>query len=94
MDRTNYWIDISLLISFIVISFTGFMLQYETLEMWGVSLIGVHSKFGLILTFLVGIHLIIHFNWLKIMTISLFKKDVEENCPEQVSEAACSVKKV
>ncbi len=94
MDRTNYWIDILLLISFIVVSLAGFILQYGGFDFLGVSTLDIHSKFGLILTFLVGIHLILHFNWLKVMTLSLFKKNVEENCSEKVSESACSVKKV
>lgn len=94
MDRTNYWIDILLLISFVAVSLTGFMLQYDSPSLFGFSAFSIHSKFGLILTFLVGIHLILHFNWLKVMTVSLFKKDVDENCSEHVSEVACSVKKV
>jgi|ETN02SMinimDraft_4_1059925.scaffolds.fasta_scaffold62105_2 hypothetical protein len=94
MDRTNYWIDILLLISFIMVSLTGFMLQYDSSNLFGFSVFSIHSKFGLIITFLVGIHLILHFNWLKVMTVGLFKKNVEENCSEKVSEQDCSIKKV
>jgi hypothetical protein len=82
MERTNYWIDILLLISFVLVSLTGFMLQYNSHSLFGFSALNIHSKFGMILTFLVGIHLILHFNWLKVMTVSLFKKETEENISE------------
>ena len=87
--RLNYRIDFLLLISFIIITVSGFVLKFAfvsgepgvgrkilflgtTKIMW----LPWHSIAGIVMTVLVLVHLVLHFNWIKAMTKTLFKSKV------------------
>lgn len=75
MDRVrfNYWIDILLLISFVISAISGFVLKVGTNR---VVWLPWHTISSFVMVLLVLIHLVLHFRWLKVMTVSLFKKKV------------------
>jgi len=75
-----------------MVSYTGFMLMYGDVSG---SLMKVHTQSGIALTFLVLIHLALHFTWLKVMTFSLFKKeDDEDECKDKKEVPKVKVSKV
>ncbi|MFP3896475.1 MAG: DUF4405 domain-containing protein [Anaerolineales bacterium] len=83
MDRRtiNYWIDIGLLISFLLVFITGlakfpglgryFGFMYEIIA--GRTLARIHDWSGLFMGAFALAHLILHFRWLVAMTGRLFK---------------------
>ncbi len=80
-DDVNYWIDVILGISFLVVSVTGIIklrevMNYLGLE-WQSSLIQVFSKIhdwsGIILILFVLLHLILHREWIAVKTKELLK---------------------
>jgi len=71
--RFNYWIDILLLISFVVSAVSGFVLKIGTDK---VAWMQWHTISSFVMVFLVLVHLVLHFKWLSVMTKSLFKSKV------------------
>lgn len=78
--KINYFVDMLMFIFFIVTSVTGlisFLLPRGRSLYLGIprgDLVFMHSWAGLILIVLVGLHLILHWSWIKNMTRHLFKK--------------------
>ena len=72
----NYFIDLGLLVSFILVFLTGILklpklgINYSNLNM--VLFTKIHDLICLIMGLLVLIHLILHWNWIKSMTKSIF----------------------
>jgi len=88
-QKINYLINIALVICLVAISITGLTLFFAfTSGAPGVgrtvTFLGTHKKdwlpwhrnFGLAMIALMFLHFILHFNWLKDMTINLFKKEL------------------
>ncbi len=86
--RLNYWIDILLLVSFIISAISGFVLKFvfvsaqpgvgRSVLFFGtnkMTWLPWHSVSSIIMTFLVLVHLVLHFNWLVVMTKSMFNKE-------------------
>lgn len=85
--RINYWIDVGLIITFILSALTGLVkwpglfrltgIRHSALPMREISL--VHDWSGLVMILLVLAHLLLHLNWIIIMTKTLFnnKKRIE-----------------
>jgi hypothetical protein len=85
MERTNYWIDVLLFISFLVVAVTAIIMAYivpyvpgsSTATFLGASRgdwVGWHKYFGWAMIVLIIIHLLLHLKWIKVMTISLFTR--------------------
>lgn len=87
--RLDYWVDISLLIAFIISAVSGLVLEFAFISAQpgvgrNVLFLGTskvmwlpwHSVSSIIMTFLILVHLALHFNWLKVMIKSLFKSKV------------------
>lgn len=84
MNRTflNYFIDVGLTITFILVFFTGilkwpglvlwFGFSYSNFPMRAFSLI--HDWSGLIMSLLVFVHIILHWNWIIATTKKIFSK--------------------
>jgi len=83
--RLNYWIDVLLVICLIVVSITGLVLYFafvsgEPGAGRSTTFVGTykadwhpwHNYFGLAMIVLMVLHFILHFNWLNVMTRSLF----------------------
>jgi len=76
-SKLNYWIDVGLAITFILCFLTGiikwpaFYSTFKDLPFQQISFI--HDWSGLIMSILVLIHLILHWNWIVVMTKKLFK---------------------
>ncbi len=76
----NYFIDIGLLISGLIVMITGilklpelnFLQLYKLINFPMMSF--VHDWSGVLFTFLVIIHLILHWNWLVCMTKKIIQK--------------------
>ena len=87
MDKSklNYWIDVGLIISFLIAAVTGVLkfpgllpslgISYSSLPMRQIT--RAHDWWGIVMTVLVLVHLFLHWKWLVVMTKSLFKKKVE-----------------
>lgn len=81
-NKLNYWIDVGLAISFILVFLTGvikvpawtksFAWLYNLIPYKTISFI--HDKSGLIMGLLVLVHLILHWKWIVAMTKNIFKK--------------------
>ena len=81
--KLNYFIDLGLAISFFACAITGIIkfprllpylgIDHRTLPMYELS--RLHDWSGLVMTFLVVIHLVLHWNWIVSMTKSFFKKE-------------------
>jgi len=77
----NYWIDVGLLISFLLVFITGlakfpiltryFAFMYGVIS--GRAMTRIHDLSGLLMGVLVFAHLILHFRWFVAMTGRLFK---------------------
>ena len=85
--KVNYFIDILLIICLVVVGVTGVVLFFffpsgEPGVGRFVTFIGTskhdwtepHEFFGMAMVFLMLVHLILHFNWLKCMTGSFLHK--------------------
>ena len=85
--RLEYWIDIGLLISFFIVAITSLVIFFafvsispgigRTITFLGTTKatwIPWHNYAGLVMIFLVLIHLILHFRWLIEMTKRMFVK--------------------
>ena len=68
----KYFVDVGLLISFLIGGITGFM----KIPGFGIKnrFITLHDWSGIALVVLVLIHLILNFNWIVSMTKSFFRK--------------------
>ena len=78
--ETRYFVDISMLIAFIICAFTGFILWYAFPSgsrggRWSVFLwlakhdwITIHDYSSLVLTVTIIIHFVLNFNWIIRMT--------------------------
>jgi hypothetical protein len=85
-SRINYWVDVGLVVAFIVSLVTGIIkwpglfralgLSYAALPMFLIS--KTHDISGLAMGVLVLLHLILHFNWMVLMTKNLFRKKAEQ----------------
>jgi cytochrome b subunit of formate dehydrogenase len=81
-QRINYWIDVGLVITFICSLVTGVIkfpklfamleLSYSSFPMYEIS--QVHDWSGITMAVLVLAHIILHFDWMVLMTKGLFKK--------------------
>ena len=81
-QRINYWIDIGLVVTFIISLVTGIIkwpglfrtlgLSYAGLPMFLLS--KMHDLSGLAMGFLVLLHIILHFKWMVTMTKGFFKR--------------------
>jgi hypothetical protein len=87
--RLNYWIDVVLLVAFIIVTVSGFVLKFAFVSAQpgvgrGILFLGTskiawlpwHTLSGIAMTVLVFVHLVLHFNWIKVMTKTLFKSKV------------------
>ena len=78
----KYWIDVGLLISFLLVTLTGIFKfpgirehlgdLYEIIPRGPMSII--HDWSGIVLLILVGVHLIMNWCWIKSMTRYIFCK--------------------
>ena len=76
----NYWVDIGMLISFVLVFFTGLIklpflvgfIDYSVFPMIQIS--KIHDLSGLVMGFLAVVHVILHWDWIVAMTKKLFKK--------------------
>ena len=88
VNRLNYWIDILLLVCFVVVGISGLVLYFGFVSGApgvgrSVTFLGTskaawqpwHNYFGLAMIFLIAVHLILHFKWLWVMTRRLFVKE-------------------
>lgn len=83
----NYIIDFFLFLSFLTLSFTGIVLHFVfksgirargSIDFIGLSRhdwISIHDWSAIIFGILILIHFILHFTWIKQMTINFFKKN-------------------
>jgi len=88
MEKTkiNYYIDVLMLISFIINAITGLIIFFflptgvkrgsyqEFLGIIKQNWLDVHNWSGLLLLLIVVIHLILHWNWIVCMTKSFIQK--------------------
>jgi len=85
--RLNYFVDVLFVICLIVVSISGLVLHFafvsgvpgqgRAVEFLGTSKIDWqpwHNYFGLAMTVLMLLHLVLHFGWLNAMTKNLLKK--------------------
>jgi len=74
--KTNYYVDVLLLISFLIAGVTGiiffFNIDPSILGMTRHTMKDWHSWSGIIMTIIVGIHLILHWKWIVVMTKKTF----------------------
>ena len=80
--RINYWVDVGLVIAFIVSMVTGIIkwpglfraigLSHKALPMYEIST--AHDISGLAMVVLVLLHIILHFKWMINMTKNIFKR--------------------
>jgi hypothetical protein len=76
MDRLklNYWIDILLTFSFLIVMITGIIkIPVLNLVSRNSILTPIHDLSGIIMSVLVIIHLVLHWKWLVVMTKKMFK---------------------
>jgi len=72
--KINYFIDFLMGLSFLLVSITGlilFFIKRASAEYLGIqrkNIILIHDWLGILLIFLVILHLILHWNWIKCMT--------------------------
>lgn len=91
--RINYWVDVGLVIAFIVSMVTGIIkwpglfrtlgLSHQALPMYEIST--AHDISGLVMILLVLLHIILHFKWMIGMTKNLFRKKEEQKEVEDES---------
>jgi len=85
--KLNYWVDVGLAISFFICFITGLIKWpgiikiigtsgYTFLHFSNISLF--HDWSGLIMSLLVLVHLVLHWNWIVVVTKSFFKKSEDE----------------
>ena len=93
MNRTklNYLLDLIITIIFIIVAFTGFFMhiaipegiprgRYQeymgiTKALWTI----IHTRSSMLLSIGIGIHIILHKNWISCVTASLLKRKNEEH---------------
>ena len=85
-NRINYWIDLLMGLSFIVVAATGLVLLFVLKSNIGpgshISFLGImkitwvrmHDISGLIFIILTMVHFILHWNWIAAMTKKIFRK--------------------
>ncbi|MDD3176041.1 MAG: DUF4405 domain-containing protein [Candidatus Nanoarchaeia archaeon] len=75
--KLNYWIDVGLAITFILTFITGIIKWpsfYQLVSTWPLKQITfIHDWSGLVMSILIFIHLILHWNWIVVVTKSTFK---------------------
>jgi hypothetical protein len=86
-SKINYFIDLLMLISFVINSFTGLIIFFflptgirrggyqEFLGIIKQNWVDVHNWSGILFLLLVVIHLILHWNWIVSKTKSFIKKE-------------------
>lgn len=69
MDRAkvNLWLDITILVVFIVVAFTSLTFFFRIDTGMNGSLLFIHQYLGLILIVLLAIHFILHCSWIVCM---------------------------
>lgn len=80
--RINYWVDVGLVVSFIISLITGIVKWPGLFRDLGLSYAGLpmnliskaHDISGLAMGLLVLLHIILHFSWMINMTKNLFKR--------------------
>ena len=83
--KLNYLVDFSMFISFLVTAITGLILKFflssgkrsgqnEFLGIIKGNWELVHDWIGILLIFIVIIHIVLHWNWIVSMTRGLFKR--------------------
>jgi cytochrome b subunit of formate dehydrogenase len=74
--KTNFWIDILMLIFFIIVSITGLILftnlGFDGIRNYDLKLI--HDYAGIILIIIMAIHFLLHFNWIVSVGRTILKK--------------------
>ena len=80
---TKYWVDVGLLISFLLTGLTGIFKfpgvrehlasLYKLIPRAKMS--SIHDWSGIVLVILVGIHLILNWQWIVTMTKNIFRKN-------------------
>ena len=84
-NKTKFWIDFCMFISFLIIAISGFVLWLVLprgsgklgngfiflRETW----ILIHNWFSVLLIILILIHLILNYTWIKYMLKNMFKKN-------------------
>ena len=88
--KINYFIDLLLIIFFIINSITGLIIffflpsgvrQGSYQEFLGIikqNWLNVHNWSGILIILMVAIHLILHWNWIVCMTKSLIQKNINK----------------
>lgn len=99
----KYIIDIGLLLSFLGVSFTGVVKFRSFLSLIGINLDyssmnmtlyrQIHDWSGIVMIFLVLIHLIVNWDWIVSMTKKIFYKEEEEDSVEEIKVKKKVVKK-
>jgi hypothetical protein len=85
MDRSwiNYWVDIGILINFIVCGITGIVKMPKLIPMLGLSysdlpmavMSWLHDWSGVLLVLLSALHIILHWRWIMAMTKRIGKNE-------------------
>lgn len=89
MNKTkiNFFVDFLAFVSFLIVALTGLIIFFflpsgvkggRYLEFLGITkytYVQIHNYFGIFMIILVFIHLILHWNWIKSVTLSFFKKN-------------------
>lgn len=78
--KLNYIIDILIGISFLIVLITG-IIKFPTLSLISKKsyISFIHDWSGVIMAVLVFIHLILHWNWIVVVTKNIFKRDKGQN---------------
>lgn len=69
--KTYFWIDILMLIFFIIVAITGIAIF---IDVRGGNLRTIHNYSGLVLIIIMAIHFILHYKWVISLGKSIFKK--------------------
>lgn len=88
--RFHYWINVGLLLAFIIVAVTGLVLEFafiygapgagRNVDFLGTSKldwIPWHSLFGIIVILLATVHIFLYFDWLRNMTKTVFVRKSE-----------------
>ncbi|HUT64919.1 MAG TPA: DUF4405 domain-containing protein [Spirochaetota bacterium] len=83
----NYWIDVGMAVSFLLVLVTG-LLKYKRLLLWladiGVylptyAITEIHKYAGAAIGLFVLVHLVLHFKWIAAVTRSMAGRKKEKN---------------
>ena len=69
-SKINYWVDVGLLISFLLVAITGVMKMFNSRQLWV-----LHDWSGIAMGTLVLVHLFLHRHWMMEITKDILKKE-------------------